>query len=101
MGSLSAGVGTGFGGTGASVLPGPPLGRPIAQKGTSSSFCWAAAGGGPSTPSAARDIASDSTSRVIEGAVIALLLEPAGPAVDNGVGRSTAPHSSATADGAQ
>src|SRR5262245_28878256 len=77
MGSLSAGVGMGSAGTGAICWPGPVLGRPTAQNGTSSSLggagaagCCPRAGVG-TTASRARVKASDEPSRVIEDAVIA------------------------------
>ena len=41
LGSLSAAVGIGGDGTGASLAPGPASGRPMAQNGTSSSCCCA------------------------------------------------------------
>ena len=85
IGSLSAGVGIGNAGTGAICAPGPALGRPIAQNGTSSCFggsagggvvCWAMAGHATSARPVTATI-SRAIRRVVEAPIMAIL--PLGP----------------------
>jgi hypothetical protein len=85
IGSLSAGVAMGNGGTGAIAAPGPVLGRPTAQKGTSSSLagggagvlcCWAVAGN--TTAIRIRRARPNASLRRVVEAVMAVPLEFSG-----------------------